>query len=1155
MAFFDKLRTNIEGLWQTKDYPGLIDALDGEEPGRRADAARTLSALGVSAVPELLGALENAGPASRLRMAEALASAGVSSVPLLLALINRASPALQASMARAIAGTDESIFEALLSALHHEQPAIRSAAVIALRAMGRKAIPLLVEALRDRDRSVRREAAGALSALHWAPDDLTEKVWFYFLLEDWAELAKLQGAAVPALLKALGSKEPRIRSESARTLGKIRDARAIPALIRAVEDPQADVRVRAAEALGEMGSDRAKPALAGALNDPCHPVRMEAAWALDRLDWIPQSDLERAGYLIAKEQWNELVRMGRPAISPLIRALEVDYSGVRTGASEALRQLGRPALDALHAAARSDSPGLREQAEIALEYIRSRHEENSRVRPVQAPSSDYDRELREGLAARKRIEGHFGPTARPINQPPRREPPPPARTEAVQPVIGEKAAVPEPPARHPADAGDLEELLEEDGKAEETWTGVTSPPAPRVPVSLDQLVPAGDDEQASDEGERVKEEAPARAKQDRMVLPEPDIPAAPPDSPGQAPEKAAIERYLNALQSDDEEIRAAAVAALQSLGSPAVEFLIMVLSDPHEGVRIAAAEGIGEIGDARGVDALILLTGDAGQDVRSAAAAALGRIGDARAIDPLIRLFGDAYTGVRSVAAAAVAALGPDALEPLEAALDDPVPVVRLTAARALGIIGNPRSIPLLIRHLEDPAREVGVVAARTLGGFGNPAVEPLAAVLQGGGKEGRLAAIDALGGIEPGKADEALAYALSDEDLEVREKAATTLMRRRAANMWQSTFGNKAQEGKEISTKSSAGQVNRNAFEQSDREEIDTLITALNDRSVEVQASAATRLIAMGRPAAEGLLRVLKDEDPEMQLAAAGVLGEMQEAAVEPLMDALNDTDRFVRLAAARNLGNIGDARAIDALSGSLRREPDSGVRAAVAEALGYMGSSRVIEPLALALRDRDEAVQIAAARSLGYIEDLRAIEPLILALGDVDDRVRYAALEALKDPGDTIRRHLIGALRSGDTTFRAGVAEALEAGGWKPETGEEQALYLTALDRWAEVEQVGADALPVLAEALSDPSIEVRVNAVRAIARIGGREAVAPLIRALQDDALVVRKRAERALVDMGDAVILELNLAIGAVRPEAREGLQRIIHEIRAKGNGTA
>lgn len=1144
MAFFDRFRTNIEGLWQTKDHPGLIDALDGDEAGNRADAARTLSVLGDSVVPELLGALENASPASRLRMAEALTFAGASSVPLLLALIGQASPALQASLARAVAGTDDAISEALLSALHHEQPAIRSAAVIALRGVGRKVIPPLVEMLRDRDRSVRREAAVALAALHWAPEDLTEKVWFYFLQEDWAELAKFQGAAVPVLLKALGSREPRIRSESTRTLGKIRDARAIPALIRAMGDPQVDVRVRAAEALGEMGNDRAKPALAGALNDPCHPVRMEAAWALDRLDWIPENDVERAGYLIAKEQWNELVRMGRTAIPPLIQSLEVEYSGVRTGASEALRQLGQPAFDALNAATRSESPALREQAGIALEYIRSRNEENSRVKPVETAPSGYHRELREGLAARKRIEERFGPTARPPARPPRREPLPPARTETVQPDTGGKAAVPEPPAPQPADAGDFEELLEKNAKTE-TETGVKIPSIPKRPVSLDELVPVDDDGQAVGGEARAGEETPAPAKPERRVLPEPDTPTAPPEPRGQAPEKAALERYLKALQSDDDEIRAAAVAALRSMGSPAVEYLIMALSDRHCGVRTAAAEGLGEIGDPTGVDALILLAGDAEQDVRSAAAAALGRIGDARAVDPLIRLFSDGYPGVRNAAAVAVAAFGPDVLEPLEAALDDPAPVVRLTAARAIGIVGNPRSIPLLVGHLEDPAREVGVVAARTLGGFGDPAVEPLSRVLREGGKEGRLAAIDALVMIGSGKADEALGYALRDEDREVREKAATTLMRRRAANMWQSTFGTRVREREVAAKESDAG--------QSGRREIDTLIAALKNPSLEVQASAATRLIGIGRPAAEGLLMALKDADPEMQRSAAGVLGEMREAAVAPLMDALNDTDRFVRLVAARNLGNIGDERAIEALSESLCREPDCEVRAAVAEALGYMGSGRAIEALALALRDRDEAVKVAAARSLGYIGDLRAIEPLILALNDVDDRVRYAARGALKDPGETMRRHLVEALRSGDVTFRAGVAEALEAGGWKPETGEEQALYLMALDRWAGVDRVGADALPVLAAALSDPSFEVRANAVRAIIRIGGEEAVAPLIRALQDDALVVRKRAERALVDMGNAVVLELDRAVGEVRPEAREGLQRIIDEIRTKETG--
>ncbi|NLA31648.1 MAG: HEAT repeat domain-containing protein, partial [Methanomicrobiales archaeon] len=107
---------------------------------------------------------------------------------------------------------------------------------------------------------------------------------------------------------------------------------------------------------------------------------------------------------------------------------------------------------------------------------------------------------------------------------------------------------------------------------------------------------------------------------------------------------------------------------------------------------------------------------------------------------------------------------------------------------------------------------------------------------------------------------------------------------------------------------------------------------------------------------------------------------------------------------------------------------------------------------------------------------------------------------------------------------------------------------LYFMALDRWADVERFGEDALPVLTEALSDPSIEMRANAVKAIAWIGGEGAIIPLIRAIGDDATVIRMRAERALVDIGDEAIPALMEAIAGAPPEVREGLQRIIDEIR-------
>ncbi|MCE5337213.1 MAG: HEAT repeat domain-containing protein [Methanomicrobiaceae archaeon] len=1159
MAFFDRFRTNVERLREEKDYPGLIGVLDAEDTGSRADAARALSALGAPAIPDLLGALENAGTASRARMTETLASVGAPSIPLFLALILRAGPALQASIARAIAGAGDGMVEALLPALHHKQPAIRRAAVIALRETGKKAVPYLSGVLHDRNTSVRKEAADALAALRWVPDDLTEKVWFYYIREDWTELAKLQGAAVPVLLKALGSKESRIRSESARTLGKIHDERAIPALIGAVKDPaEMDVRIRAVEALGEIGDDRARPALVEALNDPHHQVRMEAAWALGRLGWIPQSDLERAEYLIAREQWNELVRMGRAAIPPLIRALEVEYSGVRTGASEALRQLGQPALGALNAEAASKNPARQQRAQTALEYIRRCQVEASRNQPAPQDSSRYEKELKEGLAIQRRFESQFGRPEYARSGRAKDLSPPPKKKETPAPESPEKPA--EQAGKDPGEAVSIEDLLKESRRAEEAWAQVktrlrTEAAAPAESITLEQLIPlefedaiAGIDNAGEQEEEPVREEP---------RLQELEIPELPRETPEPAvaepvPEKTPLERCLEALRSGDEEIRAAAVAALQSMGEEAIGYLIEALKDPHYGVRIAAAEGLGEIGDGAAVEALVLLSGDVREDVRIAAARALGCIGDRRSIQPLIRLFGDRYHGVRVAAADAVVVFGRDALGPLEEALDDPVPAVRVTAAKTIGLIGAGESVPVLIEHLGDAAPEVRWSVARALADFGSLAVEPLFLVLRKGRKEMRLAAIDALWEVPGKRADEVLLYALEDDDEDVREKATAALKKRQVINVWRRALGSQVLAEESTPKKARSARLeDKKAFEQSGRQEIDTLITALKDKTWSTQLGAATRLIMMGRPAVDGLIRALRDENPDVQTAAASLLGEMRETAVAPLMDALSDTDRFVRLVAARNLGKIGNRRAIEALIGSLHREPDGEVRATVAEALGYMGSGQAIEPLALALRDRDELVKIAAARSLGYMGDNRALEPLILALSDVDDRVRHAAIEALKDPGDTVRGYLVGALRSGDEKFRAGAAEALSASGWVPENGGEEALYLMARDRWADVERVGADALPVLAGALSDPSIEVRANVVRTIARIGGDGAIAPLTRALQDDALAVRKRAERALVEMGDAVLPALTLAAEEERPEAREELRRIIDEIHRKG----
>jgi len=115
---------------------------------------------------------------------------------------------------------------------------------------------------------------------------------------------------------------------------------AVEPLIQALKDEDSFVREGAAEALGKIGDKRAVEPLIHALNDEDWQVRWEAAEALDELGYEPKNDTEKAYYLIARKNWDELVKMGEPAVEPLIQALKDEDIFVREAAVEALGKIG-----------------------------------------------------------------------------------------------------------------------------------------------------------------------------------------------------------------------------------------------------------------------------------------------------------------------------------------------------------------------------------------------------------------------------------------------------------------------------------------------------------------------------------------------------------------------------------------------------------------------------------------------------------------------------------------------------------------------------------------------------------------------------------------------------------------------------------------------
>jgi hypothetical protein len=120
--------------------------------------------------------------------------------------------------------------------------------------------------------------------------------------------------------------------------------------------------------------------------------------------------------------------------------------------------------------------------------------------------------------------------------------------------------------------------------------------------------------------------------------------------------------------------------------------------------------------DVKGLIKALGYREDAG--VRRAAAQVLGELGDVRAVEPLIAVLEDKDAWTRGHAVEALVKMGDPAVGPLIAALEDGSWLASSAAVEALGNIRLPAVEPL-IAALKDEKRQVRSAAARALGRIG----------------------------------------------------------------------------------------------------------------------------------------------------------------------------------------------------------------------------------------------------------------------------------------------------------------------------------------------------------------------------------------------------------------------------------------------------
>ncbi|MGE5802474.1 MAG: M56 family metallopeptidase [Gemmatimonadota bacterium] len=273
-----------------------------------------------------------------------------------------------------------------------------------------------------------------------------------------------------------------------------------------------------------------------------------------------------------------------------------------------------------------------------------------------------------------------------------------------------------------------------------------------------------------------------------------------------------------------------------------VNALIARLKDENAGVRKAAANSLGQLGDLRAVAPLIVVLADSDAEVRYTAIDALANLEDPRAIGPIAGLLKDPVTEVRRNALSALSHWDQGVpTAPVVALLDDPDADVRREAVNLLEHLNARSSGAAIARLVHDQSSDVRQTVVQALGNLGvQSGAAAITEALSDPNSDVREAALGALNDLKAPIAEATLLNLLKDQDADVRERAAQL------------------------------------AGERSITAAIPSLRRMIDDPRSSVRETATQALGNIADPAArQALQAALQSPDPKVRRAAAEALGQ----------------------------------------------------------------------------------------------------------------------------------------------------------------------------------------------------------------------------------------------------------------------------------------
>jgi HEAT repeat protein len=1129
----------------------LIDALKDEDHRLRQNSATALGYIGDRrAVEPLIEALKDENWQVRISSVGALAKLGDSRAvePLITALKDESGWVRPAAATALGYIGDHRAKEPLIAALKDESQRVRSSAATALSKLGdHRAIKPLIVLLKDGNLQIRSSSATALGRLG-------------------------DPRAVEPLIDALKDENWQVRISSVNALGKLRDPRAVEPLITLLKDPTWNARMEVVEALvdigysplealilllkdenqqvrrnavytlGKIADPRTVEPLIGALKDESSLVRKAAAEALDKLGWKPKNKREEASYLIGKQDWDGCVKIGAPAVEPLIGALRDKDSLIRKAAVEALDRL------------KWKPKGKNEK----VLYLIGKEDWDGCVK-IGAPAVEALITLlqTEEWHIRREVVITLGKIA---------------DLRAVEPLIN---------------------LLEKD-KNRHMYNKVIEALGeigdPRAVEPLIILLKDKDRHLRRDSAKALGKLGDPRAVEPLILLlkdKDQNLRSNSVIALGKIADPRAVEPLIGVLKDKDSLVRKAAVEALDKLGwkpqNKREEAFYLIGKQDWDGCVKIGAPAVEPL--------ILLLKGGEDRHIYNEIVKTLGEIGDRRAVEPLLNLLEKVESNKEIVVA--LGDIGdPRAVEPLILLLaEGPSWGNRKETIIALGKIGDSRAVKPLVVALRNKAYRKEKMEA--LDKLGAPAVELLIALLKDEDPYVRWGTVISLAEIGDQRAVEPLIEALKDEELPVRYQVAYALDK----------LDWKPKDGRE-EVLYLIGKWDWDGCRKIGAPAVEPLIALLNDKVWYIRKEVIITLGKIADPhAAEPLIALLeKDGDWYLRYEAARALGKIGDRSViEPLIAALKDENSLVRKGVAEALDKLDwkakgeyekvlyfigkqnwdecvkiGAPAVEPLV-ALLWDKNLYIRKEVAEtleelewqakdeheeALHFIGKwdwngcrkmgGAAVEPLLVVLSDRTPYMRKEAAEILGEIGDLRAVEPLINLLADEDILVRREAARALgriSDPRGI--KPLITALKDKDSQVQKNATEALDRLEWKSKNENGKILYLVGRQDWVECVEIGAPTVESFITLLIDEDRRVRMKSADLLGKIGDPRAVEPLILLLKDEDIGVRISVARALGKIGDRRAIEpLIAALSDKDRNLQRTVKKALKEIKAK-----